>query len=270
MKRVIVISAIVMLGLVAASKEVVKALHKSEAQDTDLSLTVTTPKDVFSLGEIVPLKFKFTNETVESIKFTDILDVKDNDIKILISQDGGNYKQYYHSNWGLDDRPRGYITFKPHESRETSFGMLWNGVPNFVNLDIVADKQLINNYAFQTKGIYLIKAKTNIHFSDKEAIWLESSPIQIVVEEPTGDNLTVWNKIKNRGDIAYFMQEGQINYVDAPAREKLRKEVEQILNQYPNSLFANSIRESLKKHQENEEKTKSYLEMVKKAKQNPN
>ena len=268
MKRIIAISAIVILALLAASRGVVNALHKSESQDTDLSLTVKTPKEVFSLGEIVPLTFKFTNETSESIRFFDILHIEDGDIQILISQDGGNFKKYSHSRWGVADVNRPPISLKSHESRETSVGILWNDIPNELNIDRVADKQLVTNYAFQTKGIYLIKAKTTIHYSDKEAVWLESAPIQIVVEEPTGDNLAVWNKIKDRGDIGFFLQEGDFKSYDPKERAKLQKEVEQLLVQYPNSIFADPIKESLKKHQENEEKAKPYLEQIKQDKQN--
>jgi hypothetical protein len=82
--------------------------------------------------------------------------------------------------------------------------------------------------------------------------------------------LEVWYRIKDNGDIGYFLQEGEIvrgRYHKPEERAKFQQEVERLLNQYPNSFYAQSLRQSLDKFKANEEKRKASLEKMKQQKQ---
>jgi len=59
--------------------------------------------------------------------------------------------------------------------------------------------------------------------------FVDSEPIAITVEEPIGEDLEVWNRIKNDGKFAFFIQ------------------VEDILQKYPRSIYAAPLRRSLEK-----------------------
>lgn len=264
MRGKIIISSIIFITFFVTLKGVISTIGKNNSQDKDLSLEIIPAKNFFSLGELVKLKFKFTNESSESVRLGNYLDAKYGYLKILISQDGINYKEYSHANWGTADIKRGYISLKPGESVETSVKILWNYVPNVANISRISKKQLITNYAFPTKGNYFVKAISQIQLSNKiEKI--ESEPVQITLEKPVGDDLEVWNKIKDNGEIAYFIQEGDLRIPSykTEERENLRQEIEQIIIDHPNSFYAESLRQSLEKFQSVEAKRKEYSEKIK-------
>ena len=95
---------------------------------------------------------------------------------------------------------------------------------------------------------------------------LESDPITLLIQEPVGEDLEVWNRIKNSGEIAYFIQEGDIAIpgYKKEEREKLRLEIEQIINDYPDSFYAESLRQSMAKFQANEAKRQESLQKIQK------
>jgi hypothetical protein len=94
---------------------------------------------------------------------------------------------------------------------------------------------------------------------------VESEPIKIVINEPVGEDLEVWNKIKDNGNFAYFIQEDEIRIPSfkPDEREKFSKEFEQIINQYPNSLYTQSFRLSLDRFQAAEAKRQESMQKLK-------
>ncbi len=94
---------------------------------------------------------------------------------------------------------------------------------------------------------------------------IESPPVQIVISEPIGDDLKVWNKITDNGEIAYFIQYNEFRGKIKPdEREKLLNEVEQLVSNNPNSFLAIQIEESLAKYDVNDEKRKEFMDKLKK------
>jgi len=79
--------------------------------------------------------------------------------------------------------------------------------------------------------------------------FVDSEPIAITVEEPIGEDLEVWNRIKNDGKFAFFIQEGgiQAQVYERDLRDAFQKQVEDILQKYPRSIYAAPLRRSLEK-----------------------
>ena len=221
-------------------------------------LTVNSSKTTYNLGETIDLSFSLRNEGNDSVRVGNYFDVKDGYLKIWISQDGITFKEYSNSKWGIADVIRGSIILSPNESIETSTEILWNFVPDAANNSRLPETQIANNYAFSTKGKYFLKVKYLTHSSDK-ITEIESEPIQVTVTEPVGEDLEVWNRIKDNGDFAYFIQESdfRIPSYKTQERAKFQKAVEQLINHFPNSFYAQSLRRSLAKFKDNENKRKA-------------
>lgn len=78
---------------------------------------------------------------------------------------------------------------------------------------------------------------------------IESAPITIVAEEPIGDDLGVWEKIKGNRKYAYFIQTGGLKgLLDSKALE-VAQDLQQLLDQYPNSRYGEKIQTSLREYQ---------------------
>jgi len=121
--------------------------------------------------------------------------------------------------------------------------MLWNAKPQILRRD---EGLILTDYAFPKSGIYLIKASLMIppgaHDVDLSPKIIESAAVQIVVEEPVGDDLKVWNKVKDRREVAYFMQSGRINAHEATERERLANEIGRIVGDHPTGVLSEQLR----------------------------
>jgi DNA polymerase II large subunit len=87
------------------------------------------------------------------------------------------------------------------------------------------------------------------------------------LQSTSSDDSAVWNKIKDRGDLAYFIQEGKFRTRKPEEEEKLKQEVEQIINQNPNSIIANQMTQSLEKFRDVEESRKAFRQKLRQAKE---
>lgn len=137
--------------------------------------------------------------------------------------------------------------------------LLWNYVPQtgHLNTDAANDfmkGKVTTHYVFQEPGTY--KLKGVLYFIDEKMIPpIESNEVLITVRQPEGEDLSVWEIIKGRSDIGYFLQTG-----DMLARGKkierndFQAEIEKILKSYPNSHYATNIREGLRALQTRESK----------------
>ena len=181
-------------------------------------------------------------------------------VKIFVSPVNQVFRQYI--NGGVRTKTAGFV-IRGGETVESQATILWNSKPDIKNLSdsavkIYDDNQLMTNYAFPNTGIYFIKAVLIIPGEPQTKI--ESELVKIVINEPVGDDLKVWNQIKDNGDIAYFIQQGETpTYQDEKAK-KLLKEIEQITGKYPNSDLAGQMKQKLEKFRTGEEKSKEMLE----------
>lgn len=253
--------SITLCGLIAFS-----LLAQTKIESTNnLTVEIKQLKSSYILGEIVSLDVEIKNQS-EFDTYLFGTDVESGYLQILISQDGYTFKKYSNGPWGNKDK-RGKV-IKPSEIIKSTATVLSNVLPGTSGLSDSAilrfkDKQIMTVYAFPKPGDYYLKAVLGIPSEDGNREF-ESKPIKITITKPIGEDLQVWNLIKNRGDFAHFIQNGQLVDFKSPEKQaKFQQEVEEILNTYPNSFYASSLRQSLDKFKANETKLLEFQEKIK-------
>jgi hypothetical protein len=264
MKNRIIMFVIVILTSFFTLRGVITSFGQNSYSSKVIRAEILLPKDTFTLGEILPLRVLFTNEGEYPISIENYLDAKDGNINILVSQDGKTYKSYSNSYWGTSDIKHQKLLLKPSQQNNTFVNILWNYVPSVSNVSKLSSKQILTNYVFEGKGNYFVKVSFTVSLENK-VVEIESEPIKITIEEPKGEDLEVWNKIKDNGSFAYFIQEGDmlIPSYKAEERAKFQAEIEDILNKYPNSFYAEPLRQSLDKFKISEAKRLAFEEKLK-------
>lgn len=233
-----------------------------------LKVSIESSKSAYLLGEVVVINVELKNESSSDI-FLQGTDAKSGYLKILISNSQGNFKEYTNAAWGNKKKPG--KTLKPEQTVKSQATVLSNSKPEVSHLnetaaERAAEGKILTDYAFPHAGIYYLKALLIIPGENSTRI--ESDTIQITVNKPIGDDLEVWNKIKNRSDIAYFIQESSVIARSDEEKEIFLQEVEQTAMKFPNSLLANQLRQSLEKFQANEERRKEFEEKLKQQRKN--
>ena len=257
----------IFLGIILFIFSVVAQINNSNSfkSSEGLQIDIVTSKDTYLLGETVFLNFEVKNNSSKDIRVRG-LDLDSNYVSVYISYEGQAFKKYRHSR--INEAVGGM--FKVGQVKKSTAGILWNFSPmeSSSRWKEMEETNILTYYAFPKPGVYIIKAVLGVP-SSENPIEVESKPIQIVINEPVGDDLDIWNEIKDNGEFAYFIQEGEIRPSNKPKeREKLRQEIEQIVNQYPNSIIANQIEQSLEKFRTGEEERRKFLERVKKQQKN--
>ena len=219
-----------------------------------LKLTVNTSKKTYKLGEVIDFSLSLKNESNQTISFLDVFGTGTGYLKIQISQNGENFVDYDYPSWGSLDISGAETSLKPNESSEASANILWKWLGDNPS-----------KFIFSNLGVYYIKARYSTIIEGEGDNLMKSEPIQIIITEPVGEDLEVWNKIKDDGEFAYFIQEGDIHIPSykTDEREKFLDKVEQIINQYPNSFYAESLRQSLTKFRADEVERQEFLQKLK-------
>ncbi|MFM9905037.1 MAG: hypothetical protein ACKVQJ_10760 [Pyrinomonadaceae bacterium] len=247
--------------------------RRSAEASNEIDLSLGIPKKEVKLGEMLSIETKITNNSSLPV----YLEGDSNyavSIKIAFEEDK-DYRLYVPEG-PLISLDGVYIPTKidPQETFRKQCAILWNR--NFStevkNLSKEAAEsyiggKILTDYAFPGAGTYFIKAVTTVMKSNKPFL-IESGPIQITVREPQGEDLEIWNKIKNNSEFAHFLQYGDMTrgYKKPEERTRFQQEVEQILADHPNSFYATNLRQSLDKFSANEAKRRESLEKLQKQK----
>jgi hypothetical protein len=267
LKRYFIIGSATLVLLIAASSYALKG--------SQLELIVRSEKPSYSLGELPFFEFEVKNTSSKDIIIVNSLRTAEGYLSVWISKDGKIFEKYDHLKWGIGEREI-IATLKPKQTTTTNrASVFWNSKPKFSNSvsSDIAERasagRILTDYAFPEAGTYYIKASYTIFLGGQaEGVRIESSPVEINITEPTGDDLKVWNKIKENGDFAYFIQEGDflISSYKTDKRSKLRKEAEEIISQYPDSLIVKQMEKSLQQLRTTEEKMRVFSEKLKQQK----
>lgn len=239
--------------------------HKQSENNLLIILKISSGKQSYIQGEAVNLTFEAMNETDKAFNF---YDVSSGYLKVQIAYDGKRFNQYKNSSWGRNES--GGKRVKPGESFKSQAEVMWNSNPigRFSNVESIVNSEegaILSDYAFPEAGVYQVKAIMSISDDASETLTkIESVPIQIVVNKPLGDDLEVWNRIKDSREIANFMHRGSFIGVDSENNSKIFKEIETIVESYPNSLLVAQLKPNLEKFYKNEKLRKLYLEKRKK------
>lgn len=230
-----------------------------------LKVSVKSQKSVYILGEVVFLDIELRNEGASDIRLHGF-DAQSGYLTLLISDSQGDFKEYTNAAWGNNkSKPK---TLKAGQTVMSQATVLANAITEVSHLNIDAAKRasegkIKTNYAFPKAGVYNIKAVLSV--PSESSIKIQSTSIQITVNEPVDEDLEVWNKIKNRSDIAYFIQENQSIADNNEEKEKFLQEVKQIREDYLNSQLAGQIKQSVEKFHANETKRKKFMEKLRQS-----
>jgi hypothetical protein len=255
----IFIFLLIALGVSMAQKD-----KLPKTAESYIKVKVETSKEIYSQGEIVSLNFVVSN-TETSDTYLKGASADSGYLWVYIASPNEGFKRYY---WGgVKKKTKGFYV-KGGQSITSQATLLWNSKPNpeEVGQAYIQDR-ITTDYAFPEPGTYLIKAKLLI--PREKPIEIESEPIQIIISEPTGDDLQVWNLIKDRGDIAYFIQQGEPKTYKESEKGKLLTDIEKITTDYPNSFLGTQIKQSLEEFRTDEKKIKESRQQIQKNKEKP-
>jgi hypothetical protein len=239
----------------------VETMVSSQTEQPNLDVKITPSKLSYIQGEVIVLDVEVTNNGSSDI-FVKGADVRSGYLNTFIASDDQKFKQY--TPGGVRGKTSGFY-IKPGQTIKSQATVLWNKKPRPQELGAVYAKDLIKtDYAFPEPSVYLIKASLLI--PGETRIVIESVPIQIVVNEPVGNDLKVWNLIKNKPEIGYFLQQDEFRTYKDDEKEKLLKEVKQIAEEYPHGILSNQLGQSLEKFRESEKRRKEFLENLKQRK----
>ena len=259
--KIVCISAVVLLALLG------NFLINFASASNEVEIKVTVPRTEFLLGEIVPVDIGVKNITNVPLQTSLSPGIK------VTSKKDNVYKSYAppRNSFTIDgyDAP---LILRPQEQKWTRQSVFWNYKPQVSHLNKDAAKpeienRILSDYVFTEGGVYLIKGCTALLINGKWKV-VDSDPIEITITEPVGDDLEVWNKIKDNGEFAHFLQEGDMTrgYHKPEERAKLQQAVEEILGDHPNSFYAQSLSQSLARFKAIEAKRQQSVQRMQLAK----
>lgn len=260
------VTGLAVMGLLCVTCLAIILSNNIVGKSQDVSFSVSADKQAVYLGEMVRLEFQFYNRGEYPVQIPSG-GVMSGNVRILIAKEGSDYREYNTSGWGR--KPEKVVTLGQQQvfrADNTNATILWNFKPDYSHLNADAakaeDKQrkaILTNYAFPEAGTYFVKAISCVVDGTKGcSIPIESKPIKITVSEPRGEDLEVWQKLKHNPKLGQFMQHSGTSKSDI----NLIGEIEQIINQYPSTFYAQSLRQSLDRFHEKEAERKAYLEKL--------
>lgn len=238
------------------------AVGFTQTVTADVSFKGRINKQTYVLGEPLNVEFEFTNKG-EIPALVSVGGVDSGGLRIFIAGQDGEYERYRSEEWG---RKRGQsITLGSGKSQKLkSATILWSRMENVSGLNADAAKRVLadkvtTEYAFPEPGVYFIKG---VSFIGENAVPIESEPIKVDIEAPTGDDLEVWNKIKGNKQIAVLMQRGEITVEKETERQKHFTLAEQIFEQFPNSVYSGYLKTNLAKYKADEAKRNEIYKII--------
>jgi hypothetical protein len=235
--------------------------HDGPSKDIRLlTLQVKSDKSSYLPGELITLDFRMSNDSKEAVMLPKSVDVWSGHLQVFISDETNDYKMYKGPRWGLADVIGGSAgKLAPGDSFKTPATVLHNYRLETSHLNDNSAAQISKGlirteYVLPEPGLYFIKA---VLTDDALENKIESEPVRVVIEEPQGVDLEVWNKIKDDGSYARFIQTGGL--VEAPNGQKTKRVVatlEEIENSQPNSRYLGQIRVALAKRRATLKKNK--------------
>lgn len=253
--------------LIALAIALGTAVSLSQSEDSTskdikhLTLQVKADKQHYLPGEVITLDFKIKNDSNEPVLLPKSVDVQSGQLQVFIADESNEYNQYIGPRWGLADVfVKKAVKLAPGESFETTATVLHNHRVEASHLSEIAAAEIAKGrikteYALPNPGMYFIKAVLN---DDQMANKIESEPIRIIIEEPQGQDLEVWNRIKGDGNFALFMQTGEIvERPNGPKTKQIVATLREIENSFPMAKYVGRIHAGLDKHRDLLEKQKN-------------
>lgn len=245
-------AALIGLIVVLGTAIVLSQSEGSTSEDIKrLTLQVKADKETYLPGETITLNFKMLNNSTGPVLLPRNADVQSGHLQVFVADESSRYSKYVGPRWGLADAIGGKaVKLQPGESFETSATVLHNQRVETAHLSEIAAAEIAKgriqtDYVLPEPGMYFIKA---VLVDDHLVNQIESEPVRIIIEEPQGADLEVWNKIKGDGDFALFMQTGELRErPDGPKTKQVVATLKEIESSYPTTRYIGKIRAGLAK-----------------------
>jgi hypothetical protein len=202
------------------------------------------------LGVPVELTVSVTNVSSASAQTYSDLSPLWEGISFFISEDGSAFHVFNGPEWDLGrtmDIMPGTITLKPGAKVQASFSLLWNGPANNKGQDPT------DGFAFPHVGTYFVKVRASSKVGD-----LMSNVIRVVIRQPQSDDAAIWEALKADKELARYY-----GFPNGAAGEG--EKLQQLLNKYPNSSHAASMKKALAVYA----RQRAEIEQVNKAQSAP-
>ncbi len=210
-----------------------------------LSLTLSTSKERYTIGEVVDFNFELKNVT------TGPIDVKrpsvaTGTVRIQMSVDGTGFRDYRGPMWRNGDASTRPVSLEKASAIAGRGTILFNQTtPSGHLTELYASRiqreELEPDFVVSSAGTYYLKAI----YSDGRIV-TESEPIRVEFTTPLGSDSMVWDEIRIEGAYAYFLQTGDVLYdPDSADAESFRVDVRRIVANYPDSPIAIRLGERL-------------------------
>ncbi len=241
----------VVLLTIGAVFSLLMARDSSGQQLKQLQLELQADKESYLPGEVITLNFKLRNNSTETVALRKSMDVGIGNLRVFITDESGAYKEYKGPRWGLLDGMGGGVKIAPGATMEAKATVLHNHVISTAHLnplyaEQIAKSYVMTSYALPQSGTFYLKAVLN---DVQRYNSIESAPLRINIESPQGDDLEVWKQLKDKADIALFMQTGEVSgRADGMKAAEIETLLRKIETEYPNSRYIESLRAGLTKH----------------------
>ena len=213
-----------------------------------IELSLKAEKDKYTLGDVVELNIQLSNMTDSAIEII-TPDVRSGILKVYLSDDGQNFREYNGPGWGSFDGRKPATKLASGEGVNTKAEVLHNKVVSTGHLtpmyaDRIRDRTMDSPIAFTKPGRYWLKAA--ITYGKTE---IESVPLAIDISAPEGRDAIVWEKMKDNSEYAYFLQTGDFaSLPETLERETFVASLRQIVSELDGSKYGMSIRDKLVKY----------------------
>lgn len=167
-----------------------------------VSVTLTSPRYEYLLGEPVILEVAVRNDMTDTIKAFEVF-VKnvEPEIKVYFSQDGQTFQEYEIGIYLIHRMSRRIKILKP--------GEVWK-----YELRVLYTLKNPSGLAFEQPGIYFLKVIYPLWWAEskdrlREILKFPSNVIRVQILQPTGLDEKVWERIKSN-EFLYFIQSGWV------------------------------------------------------------
>jgi len=212
------------------TEDEIKFVYVTQKSNEELKLDfakvtfkVTLEKNNFIFLEPLVLRCKFSNPTDKELEFDK--PILSNDLELQIRRSDGNTFLHKDLFAFYINRSRPITRLSPGESIE----------------EIITTKAG-DDRLFNEAGNFQLK----FSISNGEKKW--SNATNVIVDEPQGEDLEVWNQIKGNKDIAFMLQRGSFTIEDENRTAELMAQIEKVVTKFPNSVYSGYLKPILEKY----------------------
>jgi hypothetical protein len=238
-------------------------------QSQPVSVVLSVEKQEVFLGEIVKFDLIFRNSGKTVIQIPSG-GVRSGNVRVSIAKSSGEYRDYVTAEWGMKEER--VVTLPPGQSVEvdsTNATILWNGIPDYSNLNVDAakaadqgEKRILTNYAFPEAGTYFLKVTSCLIDGPKGcSIPIESNIVQIDVQEPVGDDFEVWKILKENHRLGYFLQHAR--FPEGIEKKSTLAKTNSVIEKYPLSNLSIRLKGNLERFILEEKQREIYTDKLK-------